>query len=392
MDISVNIRVYRLFKLFINLLIIGPILVPFMLYKGLSYFQILSLQTIARIAVIVFEIPTGTIADKISRKISIFFSGIFAAISILLYIFGWNFWTFAVAEVLFGIGATFYSGADSALLFESLKKMGKEKEFHTIQGGTDSLVFFSLGVGSIFSSMLYKINPYYPWWFSFGFVIFASFISLFFVEPEREKSEHKYSKHILESFNIVWSKKRVLWAICFAMFSGTFLGLSFWLYQPYFEFVDIDVFYYGAIFFGFNLIASFSSKFLVKKYKDRRPRRVLLVLSTLFAVSFTMPVILVSKVSILFFSLQQMFRGAASPFLKFYVNLEVEDKFRATVLSIASLAGSLAFAIFAPFFGKLLDNAGVRFTYITISVLSWVSVIGLYYLRKRQKRKLSIEI
>lgn len=124
-----NIKIYSGYRFFTNMLIIGPILVPFMLFKGLSYSQIMLLQSISAISVFLFEVPTGAIADKFSRKLSLAISGILCGIGLLIYIIFKSFYIFAIAEIVFGMGMTFSSGADSAILYESLVKLDRKKEY-----------------------------------------------------------------------------------------------------------------------------------------------------------------------------------------------------------------------------------------------------------------------
>jgi len=83
------------------MLIIGPVLVPFMLFKGLSYSQIMLLQSISAVSVIVFEVPTGAIADKFSRRISLFLSGWFCASGLILYIAFESFYLFFRSSLWF---------------------------------------------------------------------------------------------------------------------------------------------------------------------------------------------------------------------------------------------------------------------------------------------------
>jgi hypothetical protein len=162
-----DVKIYPFFKFFFNMLIMGPILVPFMLYKGLNYSQILLLQSISAISVFVFEVPTG-----------------------------------AIAEISFGFGLTMMSGADSALLYESLIKLKRKKEYQRVEGKTLSYIFIGQAFGSILSGVLYKYNPFLPFWISVLNILVASVIALVFIEVERQKSRHHYGKHILASFGI----------------------------------------------------------------------------------------------------------------------------------------------------------------------------------------------
>lgn len=381
-----NINNYLLYRLFLNLRIIGPILIPFMLLKGLNYSEIMLLQSIFSISVFLFEIPTGTLADKLSRKVSLFLSGIFFALGLILYIVFKNFFVFAIAEIIFGIGITLSSGADTALLYESLNGLGRKKDFQKIEGISNSYVFISQAFGSILSGFLYKYNPFLPFWISVLNVIIASIIALGFIETDREKSEHKYIIHVFKSFNIVLKKPRILWAIIYSLVMGLLFKTGFWLYQPYFSHVDIDIQYFGIIFFIFNIIAAISSKYLVSLFSEIRPRKILLSLIFLMFLSFILPAIFVSKWAIFFLALQQIVRAMDRPTMNFYINHQVEDKYRATVISMVSLVANLSFALLSPLIGLLLDEKGTITTYLTLSVISIIGFFILFNLRKKQKK------
>ena len=381
-----NIVIYPYYRLFINLLIIGPVLIPFMIYKGLNYSEIMLLQSISALSTVLFEVPTGSLADKVSRKFSLFLSGIFAASGLILYILFNSFLIFALAEILFGIGLTLSSGADSALLYESLIKLNRKKDFQVIEGKSFSYIFISQAFGSILSGFLYSYNKFLPFWISVINTLIASILSLFFIETEREKSTHNYAIHVFKSFNISIKTPRIYWAIIYSIFASFLVRIGFWLYQPYFSTTNIDIKWYGVIFFGFNLVAALSSKYLTSKIKDIRPRKVLLTLLGIITLSFILPVIFISKFAIVFLALQQIVRSLYRPTMNFYINHQVEDKYRATVISIVSLVANLSFAILSPFVGMMLDYKGTIFTYIIVGIISLSGTIKLFFLRKKQKK------
>lgn len=382
-----NIRIYYIFNFFINMMIIGPVLVPYMLFKGLSYTQIMQLQAISAIAVFFFEVPTGAIADKISRKFSLCLSGLFMASGLLIYIKFSSFFPFVFAEILFGIGLTFYSGADSALLYESLTYLNRQKEYQKIEGNALSAVFTGQAIGSILSSILYKSNPFLPFWISLVNLVIASIIAFFFKNISFEKSKHNYAIHIIKSAAVAIKTPRIFWTICLSAIMGILLRNSFWLYQPLFKEVDIDVFYFGFIFFFLNIVAAFSSRFLVKKFAHHRQRRILITFVFIMGLSFILPVIIRFKLAIVFLAFQQIVRGMYQPTLKFYINHQIQDKYRATVISLVSLVANLSFFFVAFFFsGYSLDHYGTYVTYLVFALFAMISVVFLIVLRKVQKK------
>ena len=100
-----NIRRYTAYRFFWGLLIIGPIIAPFLLSKGLSYTQIMALQSIFSIAIVVFEMPTGAVADMISRKHSLCLSGLCIGVSLLLFILFSSFHIFSSGRDIVRVGA-----------------------------------------------------------------------------------------------------------------------------------------------------------------------------------------------------------------------------------------------------------------------------------------------
>lgn len=374
------------------MVIIGPIIVPFLLMKGLSYSEIMLLQSISAISVVIFEVPTGAIADKISRKFSMSLSGFVVGFALILYIVFNNFIIFVIAEILFGVGLTLYSGADTSLLYESLNKLDRKDEFQVIEGHAASNVFYGQAIGSAISGFLYAYFATLPLWISVVNVFIASVIAFGFTEVERNKSKHKYHIHILESLKISFKNARILWAFSFAAIMGFIFRTTFWLYQPYFDKVNIDVKYFGLIFFLFNIVAAISSKYIIRSVSKKRPRKVLIRLLMIVGFTFIFPVLLLSPFSILILAVQQMVRGLYRTVLRFYINHQIQDEYRATVTSLVSLAMSLSFAIFSPFVGVALDNKGTEFTYLWMGVITFGGVVFLWFLRKFQKVRKNNEI
>ncbi len=382
-----NLTIYPLFRFLLNMLIIGPILIPFLRWKGLDYSEIMLLQTISAISAMVFEVPTGAVADKLTRKLSLVISGFILALAMLIYIITDHFIFFAISEILFGLGLTFSSGADSAILFESLRSIDKEKEYQKREGSAASNIFLGQAVFSILSGYLYMIHPTIPFWISVFFLLGASTVALLFKEPERNKSAHRYLKHIWVSFSGAVKKPRILWLMFFAALFGSLIRLGYWLYQPYFDLVNLEIVYYGYIFAGMNIIAAFSSKVLLKKISHIRPRKVLLCLACLMSVSFLLPGFMKAYWLIGIICLQQIFRGMYPATMRFYVNNQVRDDFRATTLSLVSLVSSLSFALISPLVGNALDIVGTQQVYRWIGYISVAGIIFLFFLRRRQKIK-----
>ncbi len=128
-----NIRRYIACRFFRGLLIMGPTIASFWLAKGLNYSQIMTLQSIFSVAIVVFEMPTGTVADMIFRKHSLCFPGLCIGVPLHLFILFSSFYIWALAKTWAGLGLTFRSGVDSGLLYEKQKKLNRQSAYAQVE-------------------------------------------------------------------------------------------------------------------------------------------------------------------------------------------------------------------------------------------------------------------
>jgi MFS family permease len=85
-----------------------PVVVLFWQENGLSLTQIMILQALFAMSIVIFEVPTGVVADKQGRKRSMIYGSLFLILGALIYSLGHNFFQFFIAEFTWGIGACFF--------------------------------------------------------------------------------------------------------------------------------------------------------------------------------------------------------------------------------------------------------------------------------------------
>ncbi|OEF99199.1 hypothetical protein BHF71_09630 [Vulcanibacillus modesticaldus] len=386
MDFAKNIKVYYLYS-FSDQLILGPIIVLYFIAKGLSFTEIMVLQSIAAISVVIFEVPTGAVADRIGRKLSIIVGSFFWALSLLVYILGNNFVLFAVAEITFSLGATFKSGANTAIIYDSLKFINRVREFQNIEGNAKSLFLVAQAIGSVIAGFVYEINIYLPLIISIGLMLINIFISLNFKEPPiREKSSiysTKYFDQIKESGKYILRNDKIKALILYSMIFFIFFRTGFWYFQPYMESVDIPVRYFGILFFIFNMTAAATSRYVFLIMKVTKPK-TLTFLSTLLILSFILMGMIRTWVGVFAILLQQIARGLYGPAMNKYLNKHIPSDKRATILSFESLAKNITVAITLPFMGKLKDSLDIFISHLVIAFIMVVmTYISLSYMNKR---------
>jgi len=129
-----NIWKFYLFKIVSTMDLTVSTFVLFLLGNNLSMTQVMTLQTIFVAIVFILEVPSGVFADLFGRKLSLALAMLCASISYIIFGFGTNYWTFLIAMVVIAFCWALTSGADSALLYDSLKEVKKEKQYAKIFG------------------------------------------------------------------------------------------------------------------------------------------------------------------------------------------------------------------------------------------------------------------
>lgn len=366
-----NIKKFYIYSIFKDALIIGPIITLYLLSKNLSMTEIMTLQGIFSFSIFLLEVPTGAVADRFSRKISLFLGFIFIIFGIITYILGQSFLIFCLAEFLFSVGFSFKSGADSALLYDSLLELERESDFNEIYGKGQSNVFYVQAFGSIIASLIYTIHPDLPFILSSIFMLCAGITALSFKEvriKEDDEASLKYFELIHSSAKFIINHRKILGVTIFAMVFYIFFRNAFWYYTPFFKAVNIPVAMYGVLFFIFNITAAFFSK-RVDWFIKKTNKKTLIALNLLLILSFLGLSILKTPLAVIFILLQQMCRGLYKPILNKYVNKHTPSKNRATVLSFISLVTSLSAAVSLPVAGLLIDYTNVFVAHTTLFVL-----------------------
>ncbi|MBS4536826.1 MFS transporter [Clostridium sp. D2Q-11] len=373
-----NIKTYYFYSTFAELLILGPIMILYLFEKGLSFTEIAVLQSFAAICVVLFEVPTGAVADRIGRKWSMILASMLWGVSLLVYIMVDQFILLALAEGIFSLGAAFKSGSDTALIYDSLKEMKEEHHFQKIEGNARSLSLVAQAVGSVIAGYVYAINIHLPFVISVGFMIITMIITLFFKEPDfKGGSTHlssNYFSQIKDSGKFILGHEKIKAIILFSMVFFIFYRMGFLYFQPYMESIGIPVIYFGWIFFAFNITAAITSKYIDQIMSFTKPR-TLTVMAGLIIISFFIMGFTKVWIGVIAILLQQVARGMYRPVTRKYLNKHIPSDKRATILSFQGLLTSIAAAATMPLMGMLKDATNIFTTHIVLAIIMTIMVL-----------------
>jgi len=374
-DLKSNIWKYYLHQVFSGAMFFTPILVLFWQENGLSMTQLMILQSLYCVAVILLEVPTGYFADLFGRRKSLIYSGFFMALGMLVYSLGYNFFQFLIAEIIWAVGISLMSGADSAMVYDTLKDLKREKLYKKIWGNAIFYNLLAVSLSSIIGAFIGKISLRYVFVAMVPFMLMMIPVALSMKEPKRHKRIIK-KNYMHELFSILYyslfKNVKLRWIL---VYSGIIIGFNHaaWLlYQPYFKLSGLDLIYFGFVFALVHLTAAFSSKkahFVEEKIGKRNS---LILLVVFVGISYILMSKIIFVFSFVFVFLQQFVRGFSRVVLSDYVNELTTSDIRATILSAKSLIDRLVYAIIIPFVGWIADVYTLIHALIALGITSLI--------------------
>ncbi len=379
-NVGSNVKKYYLFSFFSELVFFIPIIVLFWQSNGLSLTQIMLLQSLYAISVVLLEVPTGVVADKIGRKQSLVCGGFFSIIGFVSYALGHNFWQFLIAEMILALANSFISGADSAFIYDSLKEQKQENNFKKVRGNGKSLEYFAAAFASVCGGFIAIYGLRLNFWLTVFGMILAFFVMLSLVEPKRFSkvlNNKSYWKHTKESFRELFKTKQLLFLILFNGLLVIMLRTSLWFYQPYMKSSGLALAYFGIVWASFNLFAILGSKSAHRFEKYLGEKWSLWFMGVGIVLSLVFMSFWFALFGLLFICFQQFIRGFIPPVIESYTHKHLSSEKRATLMSIQNMTGSLMFAIAGPIYGKIADVYSLSTALLVTALSVFVALVLL---------------
>ncbi|QGX46067.1 MFS transporter [Streptococcus equinus] len=251
------------------------ILTVILLAKGLSLSQILIIQSAYSIAIVLFEFPSGLLADNYSRKNLYSLSKLFLIIMFLIVLFSNQFYLIFVAWFCYGIAAALDSGTLDAYIINQLKLAHREAELRKFLALSNRLEIVGLLLGSSLGGILYHFIGINIYVLGTVFLVASTLISFFFFK-ETTKSESLQDSHVMvlkkqitDSFKELRKQPRLSLILIFDFLTQIFFQTHFQLWQSFFLSKGIDSQYFPFFYITFQIITLFSYSINidgVKKY------------------------------------------------------------------------------------------------------------------------------
>jgi len=198
-----NTKIFQWFNFFHGFQLYSPIAVIYFAAVTGSYAKAASLLSVAFIAQLLFEIPTGVISDSYGRKRAVTLGAISYMMAIAFYAIGANYWLLLVGAILEGLRGAFFSGNNDSLLYESGLQDGDEKYHHNM-AKTETYFHLAATVSAIIGGLIAIASLKTVFLFTLLSALAMVVASLSVIEPKHEVSIKKKSLfHIAEAVRYI---------------------------------------------------------------------------------------------------------------------------------------------------------------------------------------------
>src|SRR5256885_11707648 len=156
----------------------------FLLDAGLNNTEAFSANAFVTACEVIFEVPTGVVADSWGRRASYLLGAATLLVATLLYLAMWKirapFWAWAVASALIGLGFTFFSGATEAWLVDALAFHGFRDNLESVLARGQTVTGAAMLTGSVSGGLVAQVTnlgmPYVIRSVLLGLTLVAAFL------------------------------------------------------------------------------------------------------------------------------------------------------------------------------------------------------------------------
>ena len=375
----------------------------FLLDAGLNNTQAFAANAFFTAGMVLFEVPTGVIADTRGRRTSYLLGTFTLALSTLLYLLMWRmsapFWAWALASALLGLGFTFFSGAFEAWLVDALTSSN-----YLAEGGTLDAVLakgeivegIAMLGGSVAGGVIAQATN-----LGVPYILRAMALAVTFgcawtlmhdtgFTPSHGKHPIQEIKSVVRgSIEHGFANPPIRWVMLAAPFTGGVTIYAFYAMQPYLLELYGDPHAYAIAGLAAAIVAGaqIAGGLLVPHIGRIFRRRTTVLLS-----GTVISVLLLALIGVIphfwtviaLLVLWGLMFAALTPVRQAYINGLIASKERATVLSFDSLLGSSGAVAIQPILGKTADIWGYPISYIGTAVIQALA-IPLICLARRER-------
>jgi len=372
----------------------------FLLDAGLSNAEAFAANAFFTVGQVIFEVPTGVVADTRGRQFSYLLGAGTLLLSTLLYLVMWqvhaSLWGWAIASILLGLGFTFFSGATEAWLVDALAATGYKGHLEHVFGRAQTIGGAAMLVGSVSGGLIAQVtNLGVPYLVRAALLGVTLLIALRFMRdlgftPDRDVSAATAVRNVVRgAVDGGFRRPPVRWLMLAAPFSFGVGIYVFYAAQPYLLELFGEKTAYGiaglaaAIVAGAQIVGGLIVS-RVRRFFTRRTDA--LIVATVLNVVLLVVIGLVGNfwIALVLLAGWAMVFAIEAPMRQAFLNGLIPSEQRATVLSFDNLMGSAGGVVIQPALGRTADLYGYPASYLVSAGISALA-LPFVWLARREK-------
>jgi MFS family permease len=403
-------RVYLTLMLFNTLAasFIWGINTLFLLDAGLSSTAAFTANALFTAGMVVFEVPTGVVADTWGRRASYLLGSVALAVSTVLYWLAWQaqapFWAWAVTSVLLGLGFTFFSGATEAWLVDALKFTGFKGNLESVFAKGQIVSGAAMLSGSVLGGLVAQWTNLGVPYILRALALVVTFVIAFlfmrdwgFVPKPGKHPVREMGQVVRGSVRYGLGNPPVRWLMLAAPFTFGVGIYAFYAMQPYLlELYGDDQAYSiaglaAAIIAGAQIAGGMAAPWLRRIFR-RRTSALLAGLLLEIGLLTLLGLATAFWVAVALLVVWGLTAAATLPIRQAYVNGLIPSAQRATVLSFDNLLGSSGGVVIQPVLGKAADVWSYSTSYLVAAGLQLLAVPFTVLARRERASSDPVEV
>ncbi len=370
----------------------------FLLDAGLSNTQAFTANAFFTAGMVLFEVPTGIVADTRGRRMSFVLGATTLLVSTLLYLLMWQIeaplWGWALASVVIGLGFTFFSGATEAWLVDALGATGYTGPLESVFARGQAVAGVAVLIGSIGGGFIAQATnlgvPYLVRAALLGVTVVVALWRMHDLgfSPERRGGPVEEVRRLVRaSIDVGWKQRPIRMLMLAAPFTFGVAVYAFYAMQPYLLELYGDETAFGIA--GLAAAAVGGSQVaggLLVPYVRRlfRSRTGLVIFAEVTGVFALLGIGLTSSFALALglFVAWALGSAFAIPIRQAFINPLIPAQQRATVLSFDALMGSAGGVVAQPALGRVADVGGYAASYVVSAAISALAIPFLLIARR----------
>lgn len=375
-----NIRLLEIQDIGMGAVFFLPILVVYFRDEiGLNFQDFLLTEAIFAATVLLMEVPSGWLADIWQRRRTLMAANLFWGAGLYLLLIADGFLMAALSQSMIGVGYALRSGANSAMLYDTLIEHDMANQFLRLEGRRKGFSFYSAGAASFCGGFLYEIDHALPLWVSIAFIGVSFIASFFYVEPARRRAP-AHANPLADMASSVWQAIKTnpvvgLLIVLAASFFSASKNIAL-VQQPYYIALELPEYSFGVLLSVGTILGGFASQvnhLIGKNMSNMQVLGLCWVAAMLVSVLAAIAVGWHGVVLLMFGG--TFVYGLSQPRILDAINKRVGPERRATILSGASFGREIVFIPLSLIVGWAATNYGVAGSLYV--VVLWLAVAGL---------------